>query len=169
MLALCSPPIKIDNTDKVYYCMCLLSLSCKCIQSFTPSNHHLKMKYSIAKLLLVVSAALAINATVLERSYDPNYKGVGHGGGDDYDADYDGNSHGRRKKYGDDYDDDYDGNGGGRRRRYDGDDYEDDYDGHGHGRRKKHGNDYDDDYDGNGHGRKKHVGGGGRSEDYDDY
>ncbi|ORY02532.1 hypothetical protein K493DRAFT_297899 [Basidiobolus meristosporus CBS 931.73] len=104
------------------------------------------MKYSIAKLLLVVSAALAINATVLERSYDPDYKGVGHGGGD-YDDDYDGNGHGRR------------------RRRYDGDDYGDDYDGHGHGRRKKHGNDYDDDYDG----RKRHGGGGGRGDGYDDY
>ncbi|ORX75516.1 hypothetical protein K493DRAFT_309158 [Basidiobolus meristosporus CBS 931.73] len=119
------------------------------------------MKYSIAKLLLVISAALAINATVLERSYDPEYKGVGHGGGD-YDDDYDGNGHGRRKKYDDDYDDDYDGNGRGRGRRYDGDDY----DGHGHGRRKKHGNDYDDEYDG----RKKYGGGsGGRGDGYDDY
>ncbi|ORY02534.1 hypothetical protein K493DRAFT_346678 [Basidiobolus meristosporus CBS 931.73] len=96
------------------------------------------MKYSIAKLLLVISTALTINAIVLERSYDPDYKGMGHGGGD-YDDDYDSNGHGRRKKYGDDYD----GNGRGRRR-YDGDDY----DGHGHGR-KKHGNDYD--------GRKKFV------------
>ncbi|ORX75519.1 hypothetical protein K493DRAFT_364082 [Basidiobolus meristosporus CBS 931.73] len=99
------------------------------------------MKYSIAKLLLVISTALTINAIVLERSYDPDYKGMGHGGGD-YDNDYDSNGHGRRKKYGDDYD----GNGRGRRR-YDGDDY----DGHGHGR-KKHGNDYD--------GRKKYGGSG---------
>ncbi|ORX64440.1 hypothetical protein K493DRAFT_309559 [Basidiobolus meristosporus CBS 931.73] len=140
-----------------YQATVLMKLYSALLHVYTPitlqkdmvSCHASNMKYSIAKLLLVISTALTINAIVLERSYDPDYKGMGHGGGD-YDDDYDSNGHGRRKKYGDDYD----GNGRGRRR-YDGDDY----DGHGHGR-KKHGNDYD--------GRKKY-GGSGRGDGYDDY
>ncbi|ORY02530.1 hypothetical protein K493DRAFT_346674 [Basidiobolus meristosporus CBS 931.73] len=63
-------------------------------------------RFSAVKLFLVVSAAVVINATVLERSYDPDYKGVGHGGGD---YDYGDHSHGRRMygggSGGDDYDD----------------------------------------------------------------